>query len=251
MARQQDPETNFEKFLEFYDTNKKKLKRIFKLTFWCIVAIVAIRTSVWAVQRYLFNRDLNRTVHQISQLVDNVRTTYAVHTTQKSDIMRLMAKSNTMPDFLVKDGKLINVYGGGIVVASSKPVIEGHVSFPTFKIAYQGLRKDVCIALSALNWGSLESGLISEAVGSIDANGTDTALRDLEEDGEEKVAEITDKKGRKRTITLPPQRLSTVAKPEDSFNPTPFNPVVAEKGCSCKEYRSCSFALRYYTYNRQ
>ena len=251
MVRQPDPETNFEKFLEFYDTNKRKLKLIFKLTFLCIALIILTRTSVWAVQRYLFNRDLNRTVHQISQLVDNVRTTYAVHTTQKTDIMKLMAQSNTMPDFLVRDGRLINVYGGGIVVASSKPMMDGHVSYPTFKIAYQGLKKDICVALSALNWGNLESGLISEAVGSIDAGGVDTALRDLEEDNEAKTIEVTDKKGRKRNVTLPPQRLSTVAKPDDSFNPTPFNPVVAENGCSCERKRSCTFALRYYTYNRQ
>ncbi|MBR3676764.1 MAG: hypothetical protein IKN71_06485 [Alphaproteobacteria bacterium] len=250
MIKQQDPETNWEKFLEFYDVNKKRLKLIFKLTFWCIVLILFARFSVWGVQRYLFNRDLNRTVHQISQLVDNVRTTYAVNTAvQKTDIMRLMVKANTVPDFLVRDGRLINVYGGGIVVASSTPIMDGPIPRPTFKIAYQGLRKDVCMALSALNWGTVESGLIAEAVGYVDETGTDTALRDLEEDNLEKSMEVTDKKGRKKTVVIPPRRLGTVARPADTYNPTPFNEVMAEKGCACKNYRSCTFALRYYTYN--
>lgn len=250
MKRQAEPETNFEKFLEFYDTNKKRLKRIFKLTFLCIVLILLSRLSFWAIQRYTYNRDLSITIHQISQLVDNVRTTYAVNTMQKTDIMKLMVQANTMPDFLVQDGKLINVYGGGIVVSSSLPVMENNIPLPTFKIAYQGLKKDICMALSALNWGSTESGLISEAVGYIDANGVDTALRDIEEDNTEKTVAITDKKGRTKMVKIPPQPLTTVAKPNDAFNPTPFNEVAAESGCNCGTYRSCSFALRYYTYNR-
>jgi hypothetical protein len=183
--------------------------------------------------------------------VDNVRTTYAVHTETKTDIMKLMAQSNVMPDFMVKDGKLLNVYGGGISVVSSTPIMHGEQSFPTFKIAYQGLSKEVCMALSYLNWGGIESGLISEALGYIDENGIDTALRDIEEIVEEEVTEVDDEDGNKKWAKKPQRVLANVAKPEDPMNPLPFSERAAEDGCKCDNARSCSFALRYFTHVRQ
>ena len=251
MYRRREPETNWEKFLEFYEHNYKKLKRIFIFTSVCIFLLLFSRLVMWTTERYVFNRDLNRTVNQISQLVDNVRTTYAVHTETKTDIMRLMAQSNIMPDFMVDDGKLLNVYGGGISVVSSSPIIFGEESFPTFKIAYQGLSKEVCMALSYLNWGGIESGLISEALGYIDENGVDTALRDIEEDTTNEVVEIDIPGGRKKWVKLPQRVLANVARPEDAMNPLPFSEKAAEEGCKCDKNRSCSFALRYYTHVRK
>ncbi|MBQ7632609.1 MAG: hypothetical protein IJS88_00660 [Alphaproteobacteria bacterium] len=250
MFRRQEPETNLEKFLEFYDHNYKKLKRLFIFTFVCIFLLLFSRLAFWAVDRYTFNRDLNRTVNQISQLVDNVRTTYAIYTETQTDIMRLMAQSNTMPDFLVQDGKFINVYGGGIVVASSTPIINNNKSFPTFKIAYQGLKKEVCEALSLLDWGDEESGLIAEALGSINEQGIDTALRDIEEEPKEEIVEITLDNGSKKFVKKPAPILFNVAKPNDAMIPTPFTAAQAADACNCGTQRSCSFALRYYTYLR-
>lgn len=250
MYRIQEPESNIEKIFDFYDRNHKKLKKIFLFTFGCIFLLLFSRLSIWAIHRYTFNRDLNRTVNQISQLIDNVRTTYAVHTTTKTDIMKLMAQSNTMPDFLVKDGKLINIYGGNIAVLSSTPIIRNGKSLPTFKIAYQGLKKEVCMALSYLEWGDEESGLISVALGSIDSEGVDTALRDIEEEIEDEEVEITIPGGRKKLVKLPKKMMMNIAKPGDAMNPIPFDPTLAEDGCNCGSQRSCSFALRYYTYLR-
>ena len=251
MMRFQEPESNLEKIFDFYDRNHKKLKKIFVITFSCIFLLLFSRLLIWAVGRYTFNRDLNRTVNQISQLIDNVRTTYAVHTSAKTDIMRLMAQSGTMPDFLVKDGELINVYGGSIVVASSLPVVSGEKSFPTFKIAFQGLKKDVCMALSQLNWGNAESGLISEAIGYINDKGIDTALHDIEEINEDAVVEVVIPGGRRKLVKIPRRVMQNVAKPNDDMNPTPFTSALADAGCDCGAQRSCSFALRYYTYLRQ
>lgn len=251
MYRRREPETNWEKFLEFYDHNHKKLKHIFIFTGVCIVLLLLSRLTMWTAERYIFNRDLNRTVNQISQLVDNVRTTYAVHTQTKTDIMRLMAQSNIMPDFMVSDGKLLNVYGGGISVVSSSPIVSGEEVFPTFKISYQGLSKEVCMALSSLNWGNAEGGLISEALGYIDENGVDTALRDIEEDVTDELVEVDISEGHKKWVKLPKPMLSNVAKPDDMMNPLPFSQEAAEEGCKCDKERSCSFALRYYTHIRK
>ncbi len=249
--RIQEPESNIEKIFDFYDRNHKKLKRIFLITFGCIFLLLFSRLTIWAVNRYTFNRDLNRTVNQISQLIDNVRTTYAVNTATKTDIMRLMAQSNTMPNFLVQDGKLVNIYGGGIAVSSSTPIIRGEETFPTFKIAYQGLKKDVCMALSYLDWGGKESGLISVALGYVDENGVDTALRDIEEITEDEIVEVAIPGGQKKLVKLPQPIRMNVAKPNDEMNPTPFTPELAADGCNCGTQRSCSFALRYYTYLRE
>ncbi len=250
MMRIHEPESNIERIFDFCERNYKKLKRIFIITFSCIFLLLFSRLTIWAVNRYTFNRDLNRTVNQISQLIDNVRTTYAVNTSTKTDIMRLMAQSNTMPGFLVQDGKLVNIYGGGIAVSSANPVIRDDKSLPTFKIAYQGLKKDVCMALSYLDWGGKESGLISVALGSIDSEGVDTALRDIEEDVEDEQVEITIPGGRKKWVKLPRKIMANIAKPDDVSNPTPFTEDLADEGCNCGSQRSCSFALRYYTYLR-
>ena len=251
MIRNQEPESNLEKIFDFCERNYKKLKRIFLLTFTCVFLLLFFRLTLWAVERYTFNRDLNRTVNQISQLIDNVRTTYAVHTTTKTDIMRLMAASNTMPNFLVKEGKLYNVYGGGIVVSSSAPIVDGDKSFPTFKIAYQGLKKDVCMALAYLDWGGEQSGLISEALGYIDAEGVDTALRDIEDSQDDRIIEVAGKGGEVKLVMLPKQMLHNVAKVGDTLNPPPFTEILADSGCDCGNRRACSFALRYYTYLRK
>ena len=103
------------------------------------------------------------------------------------------------------------------------------------------------MALSYLDWGDEESGLISVALGSIDSEGIDTALRDIEEDVEEEEVEITIPGGRKKLVKLPKKMMMNIAKPGDPLNPIPFSPALAEDGCNCGSQRSCSFALRYYT----
>jgi len=244
----EEPQTLVEKVKYFYEKNAKKLNRLFKLTGFFIVFFTVFHFVYYGYTRYDFTTKLKRTANQISQLVDNVRTTYAVHVKSNTDIMKLMAASNTMPDFLVRDGKLYNVYGGAIIVNSSLPVINEKNKQPraTFKIAYQGLSKETCVALAQLDWGGEKSGLIAVAVGSIDNKGVDTALRDVEQETEGGTQEVTDADGNKKIINMPIRTLPTVGKPGDQFNPTPFGKTLAESGCACGKYRGCSFALRYY-----
>ncbi|MBR1825140.1 MAG: hypothetical protein IJ770_00950 [Alphaproteobacteria bacterium] len=251
--RPEEPKSTLEQIFDFYEKNAKKLNRLFKWTGIILVTLLVSHLCILGYNRYVYNSQLKRTANQIAQLVDNVRTTYAVHTETKTDIMKLMAQSNTMPDFLVKDGKLYNVYGGTIAVSSSLPVEDraARQMLPTFKIAYQGLKKEVCVALAKLNWGDEKSGLIATAVGYIDGTGIDTALRDVEEEREKSEVEIKTKSGEIKKINRPARILPTVGKPGDQFNPSPFGDMLAQSGCSCGSQRACSFALRYYTYVRK
>ena len=113
--------------------------------------------------------------------------------------------------------------------------------------AYQGLKREVCIDLAKLNWGNEKSGLYAAAVGQINNQGIDTALRDIEENTEGGEVEI-EEDGVKKTIIKPSYTLATVGKPNNSLNTVPFEELKAASGCSCGTRRACSFALRYYTY---
>ncbi len=247
--RPEEQKSKLEEIFDFYEKNAKKLNRLFKWTGFIIFLLLVVHGCFWGYNRYVYNTQLKRTANQISQLIDNVRTTYAVHTQTHTDIMKLMAKSNTMPDFLVRDGRLYNVYGGTIAVSSSLPVQDKQTGklLPTFKIAYQGLTKEVCVALAQLSWGNEKNGLMAAAVGQINAQGIDTALRDIEENTEGGAVEV-EENGVKKTIIKPAYTLPTVGKPNDPLNPTPFEERTASSGCSCGTRRACSFALRYYTY---
>lgn len=248
--RPEEQKSKIELVFDFYEKNAKKLNRLFKWTGLLIALFIIINLGVWAYNQYTYTVQLKRTINQISQLIDNVRTTYAVHTESKTDIMKLMAQSGTVPGFMVKDGKLYNVYGGTVAVSSSLPIEDKMVKkmLPTFKIAYQGLKKDVCVALAKLNWGGDENGLVAAAVGYIDNTGADTALRDIEKDTQGGIKDVVEKDGNIRKIKQPSYTLPTVGKPKDRFNPVPFGDVLAQSGCACGNKRSCSFALRYYTY---
>ena len=248
--RPEEPKSKIELVFDFYEKNAKNLNRLFKWTGLIIALFIIINLCFWVYNRYVYTTQLKRTTNQISQLIDNVRTTYAVHTQSKTDIMKLMAQSGTVPGFMIRNGKLYNVYGGTIAVSSSLPIEDKKTKkmLPTFKIAYQGLSKDVCAALAQLNWGGDENGLVAAAVGYIDDAGIDTALRDIETDTLGGVKEVTDENGITRKIRQPSYALSTVGKPHDRFNPVPFGKVLAQSGCNCSNRRACSFALRYYTY---
>lgn len=247
--RPEEPKSKIEKIFDFYEKNAKKLNRLFIWTGIIIFLLLVTHFSFWGYNRYVYNNQLKRTANQISQLIDNVRTTYAVHTETPTDIMKLMAQSNTMPDFLVRDGRLYNVYGGTIDVSSSLPIEDKKTGkmLPTFKIAYQGLKRDVCVDLAKLSWGNAQTGLVAVAVGQINSQGVDTALRDLEENTDGGEVEI-EEDGVKKIIKRPAYTLSTVGKPNNPLNPTPFEDMTAKSGCSCGTRRACSFALRYYTY---
>ncbi|MBR6355889.1 MAG: hypothetical protein IKR92_03435 [Alphaproteobacteria bacterium] len=247
--RPEEPKSKLEEIFDFYEKNAKKLNRLFKWTGIIVFLLLVTHCSLWGYNRYVYNNQLKRTANQISQLIDNVRTTYAVHTETQTDIMKLMAQSNTMPDFLVRDGRLYNVYGGTIAVSSSLPVEDKKTGklLPTFKIAYQGLKREVCIDLAKLNWGNEKNGLYAAAVGQINNQGIDTALRDIEENTEGGEVEI-EEDGVKKTIIKPSYTLATVGKPNNSLNTVPFEELKAASGCSCGTRRACSFALRYYTY---
>ena len=237
--RKKQPETKLEKFKEFYSHNKKRLLALIKLILISFFIFIGVRITKTLVERFYYVQKLNSMVNQMAQILDNVRTLYAIGG-YDVDINRMLIKSQTIPANFIKNGKLVNMYGGNIIITKSAPVIdeEGNL-YPTFKISYQGLSRDICVAMATITWEGIGSGLIAEATGYVDENGIDTALHDIEQDA--------------RDINLQTQRqyfskehISTVAKPFDRFIPTPFNKYQAMRGCACIKKHNCSFAMRYY-----
>ena len=195
--------------------------------------------------------DVEISVNQISQLVDNVRQMYAIYPGENSfDAKRLM-EVGAIPSKMVQNGQIINNFGGLVIIGPSHSLknIKEAVESPTFKIGYQGLTKEVCMTLATMDWGDKVKGLLGMSIGSVDYKGNDSAFSDIDKQIEKpKPIEYKDKYGRTR-YRRPRLRFRTnVARPDDEFLPTPFTLSQAELGCNCLE-KNCSFALHYTVYN--
>lgn len=196
---------------------------------------------------------LNETTLQISQLVDSIRQVYTIHQDEQIASMDKLIEIGAIPaSLIVNEGgkrKIVNPYGGNIVIESSDPLVneQENLASPTFKMSYQGLPKDACSSLAIMDWGNNLKGLIAVAIGSVNRQtGEDEALRDIDKKKEtEETIEIKNSQGKKRFIKRPARQKMNVAKPNDEFMPTPFSEHVAKMGCSCGGSNNCSFALHY------
>lgn len=201
-------------------------------------------------QSLQFLTKLNMTTHQISNLVDNIRTHYMVYDQEKETSVERLIEADAIPHSIIaEDNKsLINPYGGNIIIAPSDRLrnIKDNLESTTFKMSYQGLPKDVCVNLAMMDWGDKVKGLLAVAIGYYDAeNKTDIALEDIDRKEEDvKFTSFTDVKGRRRSIRQRRHYSMNVTKPDDHFLPTPFSRGNAKSGCKCTE-DNCSFALRY------
>lgn len=201
-------------------------------------------------QSLRFLTKLNLTTHQISNLVDNIRTHYMVYDDETETSVERLIEVEAIPQSIVAaDNKsLINPYGGNIVIAASDKLrnIKENLESTTFKMSYQGLPKDVCVNLAMMDWGDKVKGLLAVAIGGIDEKtGEDIALEDIDrKETDVKFTSFTDAKGRRRSIRQRRHYSMNVSKPDDHFLPTPFSRGNAKSGCKCTD-DNCTFALRY------
>ncbi len=195
--------------------------------------------------------DIEVTVSQISQLVDNIRQMYIIHQDERVLAKEKLVEYGAVPAAMLQGGSIVNNFGGKVLIEASKPLenAKEFVMSPTFKISYQGLSKENCVALAMMDWGGKEQGLLAAAIGSVDYQGNDTAFTDIDKEAErQKPVKYRDKFGHMR-YRKPHMHFSTnVARPDDKFVPVPFTQSQAELGCNCSG-TNCSFALHYTVYN--
>ena len=215
------------------------------------VAALAVKFAQFSYQRVNDLTQLNYTVAQISQIVDNIRQVYMIHGTDTVLNNEFLLKSGAVPKSLIKNGRIVNPYGGDIIILPSVPIEnkKEKISSPTFKMAYQGLEQKVCINLALLNWGDLSKGLQAVSTGIVDASGNDTSLETIDDQPEsDEPEEYLDAQGKLRRRPARPKYHFNVAKPNDKFSPTPFPFEKARAGCACNGGQFCSFALQYMIY---
>jgi hypothetical protein len=240
-------------YLEWRKKHKKPLDLVRKYG----VSIILYGTAIYFVFSFLkvnyeslkFLTKLNYTTHQISNLVENIRTHYMVYDDETETSVERLIEVDAIPQSIIsEDNTLVNPYGGSIIIAPSDRLrnVKENIESTTFKMSYQGLPKDVCVNLAMMDWGDKVKGLLAVAIGSYDEKtGVDEALNDIDrKETDVKFSSFTDDKGRKRSIRQRRHYSMNVSKPDDHFLPTPFSRGNAKSGCKCKD-NNCTFALRY------
>lgn len=244
-----EPETFKEKAEDFYKYNRQRLLRLFKVVGFFLVFIICFKIVNVATFNYKLNKDVNAIVPEITAMIRNIRTLYALHGEEINNISELLIKSGAVSHSAVEDRQIKNILGGNIVIISKikKGATPSRSEKSSFVLAYQGLSHDVCVKLAGLDWGNSKSGLMAEAIGYVDEKGNDTAISDIEEDGAKEVA-VVDSDGRVRYTEAKRRVMYTVAKPDDSLSQYPIPENAAILGCACGKLKVCSFVLRYSIY---
>ena len=202
----------------------------------------------FAAHRYQLNNTVREAVTQMAQLTSNIRVFYSVHYTDPIPSIQKMVEMGALPISLFKDQIIANPFGGQIVIEQSKPFRykKNNTLMATFKISYQGLSHEACVRLATINWGGSEQGLVAMAAGIVKSDGTDTALKDIDDNfSTQQTFEKKNTEGKKRTIHAAVHYKMNVAKPENNFSPVPFSEEAAHVACECEQYENCSFALNY------
>ncbi len=250
-VEQFDQELNLKPKMTLSRKNKITLIVCILVSFLLGVFILAVKFAQFSYERVNDLTQLNYTVAQISQIVDNIRQVYMIHGTDTVLSNEFLLKSGAVPKSLIKNGRIVNPYGGDIIIKPSVPIEnkKEKLSSPTFKLSYQGLEQKVCINLALLNWGDLSKGLQAVSIGYVDAQGYDSALETIDTPPvPDTPEEYVDPSGQLRRRPVVPKFHLNVAKPKDKFSPTPFAYERARAGCMCQGGRFCSFALQYMIY---
>ena len=207
-----------------------------------VLAIIGV-LSVGGIAGYskaMSKFKINKSIEQISQIVNNIRTLYANHTTYAGLNNKMAIKMGVIPDELGTDGTsgvLTNVYNGNVYVGA----VEYNSTIPgnrAFIVAYRGLPYDVCIALATHDWGGKEStGLIGIHAMAVSSYFTATT------DGITSQAEtlLHIKCRGSRYIN------NVVACSGGDVLGLPMNVAAASDGCSrCRKNNSCTVAWKYF-----
>ena len=248
---QQEQELKIKRRVTLSKRNKILLLITVILAFLLGIFILSVKFARFSYQRVNDLTQLNYTVAQISQIVDNIRQVYMIHGTDTVLNNEFLLKSGAVPKSLVKHGRIVNPYGGDIIIRPSVPIEnkKENLISPTFKMSYQGLEQKVCINLALLNWGDLSKGLQAVSIGYVDGTGHDSALETIDSlPVQDAPNEYLDANGQLRRRPVVPKFHFNVAKPKDKFSPTPFAYEKARSGCMCGTGRYCSFALQYMIY---
>lgn len=248
-SKYKEPETFWEKVQEFYKYNKKRLIRLSVFMVFCFIFIIGFKIVNIATFNYRLNKDVNLVVAEITGMIKNIRTLYAIHGKEINNISELLIKSGAVSAAAVEDRQIKNILGGKVVIISKvkKDTVPTESEKSSFVMAYQGLPHEVCVKLAGLDWGNSQSGLMAEAVGYVDEKGNDTALSDIEYDEQQEIA-VVDASGHVRYTEAKRRKMYTVAKPDSSLTPYPIPENAAILGCACGKMKVCSFVLRYSIY---
>lgn len=251
-SKYKDPETFWERVQDFYQYNKQRLIRLSVFMAFCFIFIIGFKIVDIATFNYRLNKDVNSVVSEITGMIKNIRTLYAIHGKDINNISELLIKYGAVPASAVEDKQIKNILGGKVVIISKikKNSIPTESEKSSFVMAYQGLPHEVCVKLAGLDWGNSKSGLMAEAVGYVDEEGNDTALSDIEYDERQEVA-VVDADGHIRYTETKRHKMFTVAKPDDNLTPYPIPENAAILGCACGKLKVCSFVLRYSIYPEQ
>ena len=228
--------------------NTKLFKRAIIVAVVCLCFLLIFNCMHTVVQRFKFYHNLDITSKQITKLVHNIRTIYSMNNFAELDIQAELIRSGVVPQKFLAGRNIKNVYNGNVMMSQALAYEYGERLIPTFKFSYQGLSQETCVALATMNWGNEDNGLVALAVGTV-YDDKDTAFNDIEyfyTQVEPKL--VVDANGRNRVVEEKPERLSTVAKVNDTLIPVPFSEELARKGCACGKSKNCSFALRYAVY---
>lgn len=235
---------------EFISEHRRGLMILLMLVVGYYALCFSYDFAVATAKKVVLNRHLNRIVEQVVSLVDNTRVLYQRKGFDKHKIVRQLIDLRVAPESMIEGKTLKNAHGGEVLILDSSPMFFAGFAtpIPTFKVVFQGLPHDVCVGLALIDWGKKENGLVAEAIGHTDISGIDTASRDVEEKYEQRIVQVIDNEGRRRSVEQRPHALSTIAKPGDDFFAIPFPQHLAESGCACRSNDSCSFALKYLVY---
>lgn len=236
-----DPQAFFSGTVLFFSRNKKVLRRLCLVLLVCLAVILCGVVATAAVRNYRLNRQVNTASAEISLLIRNITAVYAAEEGRISDLTKALIKTGTV--YADKNGTIKNYLGGDIALIMEYP----EDLRPFFILSYRGLPRDVCVKLSGLNWGDSQTGLMTEAVGSTDAGGEDSALKNLNYNAVREEA-VKDKDGQIRYIRTRPQEILTAASPDDVYTVYPLPEDFALTGCSCGKSDDCSFVLQYSFY---
>lgn len=233
---------------------EERKERIWKMilyvfgTICLIIFFFVCRFIGFAVHRFLLVRHVQSSVWQIAQLTSNIRVFYTVHQDEPIPSIQKMVEVGAVPLSIFDKGKIINPFGGQIVIEQAHSVTDknGRIVTPAFKISYQDLTHEECVRLAVIDWGDKKQGLVAVAAGYKNEAGIDTALRDIDDSPQTKdTAEIENDYGQKVVIKTATRYKINVAKPGNTFSPTPFSEDAAYTACNCDKYSNCTFAIEY------
>ena len=131
-----------------------------------VLAIIGV-LSVGGIAGYskaMMKFKINKTIDQISQISQNIRTLYARQRNYGNLSSRILYKANLAPREMFEGGSgdysMTNAFGGSVDIGTRGKNVDGDNK--AFFIHFNGLPEEACIELMTQDWGSdTGSGLIA------------------------------------------------------------------------------------------